>query len=246
MEDYVLFSSIGGHDPIANYHDGAMLHICRTYKPKKIYLYLTKEMLERSSKDNRYCESLKKLQRHLNYTIEEIQTIERPNLTEVHIFDTFFNDFESIINEIHEKNPNETILLNLSSGTPAMKSALNIIATMARYKKMVAVQVPTPTGKENAKDEDHDKFDLDVYWELDEDNRPDWKSRCKEIVSINLMAKINKEIIIRFIKAYDYSAALSVSKDIADFLPENSLNFLTAAYCRLQLDQSGYDKALNG
>lgn len=29
----VLFSPIGGTDPISNCRDGAMLHICRVYKP---------------------------------------------------------------------------------------------------------------------------------------------------------------------------------------------------------------------
>ena len=36
MADYVLFSPIGGTDPIENYADGPMLHICRVYKPKKV------------------------------------------------------------------------------------------------------------------------------------------------------------------------------------------------------------------
>ena len=26
---YVLFTPVGGHDPIASFHDGAVLHICR-------------------------------------------------------------------------------------------------------------------------------------------------------------------------------------------------------------------------
>ena len=29
----ILFSPIGGTDPISNFRDGAMLHICRIYKP---------------------------------------------------------------------------------------------------------------------------------------------------------------------------------------------------------------------
>ena len=50
----ILFSPIGGTDPISNFRDGAMLHICRIYKPDIVYLYLSKEMCEFQKKDDRY------------------------------------------------------------------------------------------------------------------------------------------------------------------------------------------------
>ena len=65
MKSYTLFSPVGGHDPIANYHDGALLHICRTYKPCKIYLYLSQEMIERQQQDKRYTVALEKIQKDL-------------------------------------------------------------------------------------------------------------------------------------------------------------------------------------
>ena len=46
MPERILFSAVGGHDPIANFRDGAILHICRIYRPDKVYLYLSSEMLE--------------------------------------------------------------------------------------------------------------------------------------------------------------------------------------------------------
>ena len=49
----ILFSPIGGTDPISNFRDGAMLHICRIYKPDIVYLYLSKEMCEFQEKDDR-------------------------------------------------------------------------------------------------------------------------------------------------------------------------------------------------
>ena len=62
---YVLFTPVGGHDPIASFHDGAVLHICRVYRPEKVYLYLSHEMLELSRQDDRYRVSLEKLQQQL-------------------------------------------------------------------------------------------------------------------------------------------------------------------------------------
>ena len=39
MGKRILFSPVGGTDPIRNCHDGSMLHICRHYKPDIVYLY---------------------------------------------------------------------------------------------------------------------------------------------------------------------------------------------------------------
>lgn len=43
MNDYVLFSCVGGHDPVASYADGAILHICRIYKPQRLYYIYQKK-----------------------------------------------------------------------------------------------------------------------------------------------------------------------------------------------------------
>ena len=47
----ILFSPIGGSDPIRNFRDGSMLHICRYYKPDKVILYMSREMLENQEKN---------------------------------------------------------------------------------------------------------------------------------------------------------------------------------------------------
>lgn len=48
----ILFSPIGGSDPIRNFRDGSMLHICRYYLPDKVILYLTGEMYQHHLQDN--------------------------------------------------------------------------------------------------------------------------------------------------------------------------------------------------
>lgn len=47
MNQTILFTPVGGTDPISstNCRDGSMLHICRIYKPDKVIMYMTKEML---------------------------------------------------------------------------------------------------------------------------------------------------------------------------------------------------------
>ena len=47
MNKKVLLTFAGNTDPTRGQHDGPIIHICRYYKPEKIYLILTKEMEER-------------------------------------------------------------------------------------------------------------------------------------------------------------------------------------------------------
>ena len=48
MNEKILFTPVGGTDPISstNCFDGAILHICRYYKPNKVIMYMSKEMLD--------------------------------------------------------------------------------------------------------------------------------------------------------------------------------------------------------
>lgn len=56
----ILFSPVGGTDPLSNdnYQDGAILHIVRNYRPERIVLFLSQEMLRFHKEDNRYIKSL--------------------------------------------------------------------------------------------------------------------------------------------------------------------------------------------
>ena len=129
MGKIILFTPVGGTDPISstNCRDGSMLHICRNYKPDKVIMYMSKEMLENQEADDRYrycLNRLSKLQQHeMKYEI-----VERRELTEVHEFDYFYEDFRKIIRQIYdEMDETDTLLLNVSSGTPAMKSGLLVL-----------------------------------------------------------------------------------------------------------------------
>lgn len=64
----VLFSPVGGTDPLSNvnYQDGAILHIVRNYRPNRIVLFMSKEILQYHREDNRYIKSL-------NLLYEQIQ-----------------------------------------------------------------------------------------------------------------------------------------------------------------------------
>ena len=101
MNQVILFSPVGGTDPISavNYRDGSLLHICRVYKPSKVILYMSAEVLEYHEKDNRYLFCLDRLSEQQNRKME-YEVIERRELKSVQEFDFFYQDFRSIVQDI--------------------------------------------------------------------------------------------------------------------------------------------------
>ena len=118
----ILFSPLGGTDPISNFRDGSTSHICRIYKPDIVILYMSKEMYDYHVKDNRYLYCLDKLSELIDHKFE-VKLIERPELTEVQDFDYFYQEFETLLREIHKEYEGE-ILLNISSWNPSNEKCI--------------------------------------------------------------------------------------------------------------------------
>lgn len=231
---YILFSPIGTTDPITNFRDGSMIHICRKYKPSKVYLYLSSEMLKFHQLDNRYCRCLEWLQKKEQFYCD-IVIIERPELVDVQLFDVFYDDFESEVKKIREENADATILFNVSSGTPAMKSALQFLAASSE-NMYIPVQVSTPQKAANREKHDFEKYDVELRWELNEDNLATYEDRCIESETAILNKRIKLEVIRRHILAYDYEAALHVAQSIEKLLPQKMLYLLQGAANRFRLN----------
>ena len=213
MGKTILFSPVGGTDPISydNCCDGSLLHICRFEKPDVIYMYMSQEILENQKKDDRYRYTINKLYEKLDkpYTINEIK---KEKLTKVHDFNYFYEDFHKELQKItKEMNPDDTLIVNVSSGTPAMKSALNVMATLGEYNWKV-IQVSTPVKKMN--EHNHKEYDKELAWETDYDNDEGAPNRCQEVKSPNLLLIKHTENIKKLIEQYDYAAAETLAKSI--------------------------------
>ncbi len=216
MNKKILFSPVSGADPISehNLYDGPLLHIARHYKPDMIYLYMSKEILEKHEQDDRYRYCLKKLGEKLNHNFE-VKIIERKELEQVQLFDTFYRDFGDELKKIQSTtDETDEILLNISSGTPAMKSALFVLATMMDISCQ-CIQVDTPEGKMNQ--HKHSKvYDVEEYWEVNIDNEltpEDEKyNRTHGEKLISLKRIKYEQIIKKYIEGYDYHAALMLAE----------------------------------
>lgn len=233
----VLFSPVGSTDPITGQHDGALLHISRCLDIDEIYLFLSKEMCELDERDNRYMYCLEQLMELAGHKFI-VHKIMRPDLIEVQVFDTIFSDFREVIGELTKTLEREDELyLNISSGTPAMKSALQVIATFAE-RKMIPVQVSTPSKAYNEHREDvKGDYDVELQWEMNLDNQPGFKHRWTISSNMNLAAEIKKNIIKNLVNSFDYVAALDITKGMSDFIDESALNLLQAAASRIKLDK---------
>lgn len=242
MNKTVLFSPIGGTDPISqdNYKDGSMLHICRFMKPDKVYLYLSKEMTEYENDDHRYTYCLDKLMEYQGRKFE-YERIERPELTDVYDYDFFYPEFSEIINQIinNEMDETDTLILNIASGTPAMKSALAVMQTISEYPCRL-IQVTTPNKSINK--HDISGYDPILMWEYNEDNLPGSENRCID-VSLPALALMKKEEIIKMhIQACDYRAALQVAETLPAPATEKYIDLIRMAAARLQFDLSTVSK----
>lgn len=234
MSNYVLFSPLGMTDPTRGFHDGAFIHICRVYKPKKVYLYMSKEIYQYDQRDNRYERYLGQLAEELGFSCSVVKLVHK-DLERAHDFERFYQEFMQYIRDIGDENSDSKILLNLSSGTPQMKTALLIVSYVSN-RSLIPIQVSSPKGKSNDERPVDEEYDLEAEWELNMDNSPDYTNRCIEVRNENLNAVIKKEVIARHIAAYDYRAALSVAETITDFMSKKAIDLIKAGCYRLSLE----------
>lgn len=233
----ILFSPLGMTDPIAQNHDGAMLHICRYYAIDKVYFYMSKEICELED-ERQYEKTIEKLSAVLGRKIEVAETIRRPELSEVQIFDVFIDDFREILGKIRRENPNAELYLNVSSGTPAMKSALHVLAALSENGNMIPIQVSTPARASNS----HRVYEAEKEWENNKDNEPGAENRTAESGHINFLNEIKKKMLRSLIDKFDYVGALILAEEMEDILTDKFMRMLDGAAKRITFS---YGDALN-
>ncbi len=240
MSKSVLFSPLGGTDPISEYncYDRALLHIARYYQPDKIFMYMSKEIMENHKKDNRYLYCLDKLYGHLEKEYD-YEIFERPDLVNVHDFNFFYFEFKELLVRIRKEIGEEsTLLINISSGTPAMKSALVVLSTLGKLD-CKTIQVSTPSKGMNQ--HQHGKENISDLWEINPDNEVDAENRCEEVLCPSLDVIQQEGHIKKMLLKYDYSAALEIATELPTRFTEDYIDLLKMAASRVLLDFRGVD-----
>lgn len=205
----VLISAVGNTDPIRNFHDGALVHIARKYRPDKIIIVFSEELIRKK-------DDIEKVIRSIDSEYLPEIVYHEPIIlnNEVHIFDTMFDQFDDIIREYYTKD--DEFILNLSSGTPQIKSALFVLNRLSEIN-VKAVQVPSPEKKSNAGVRHDDSEDIDVLIDTNLDNKQDYVDRTIEDTSDKFQQGLIKKTLRDFIKKYDYKASLEIANQLPDF-----------------------------
>lgn len=229
LNNYVLFSPIGTTDPVRGMHDGPMLHIIRHYKPQKVYLYFTKEMKEKRD------EVIRALTPFNTEIKEFITDIEDP-----HNFDIFAKTFDELLINIQKENPNSQILVNISSGTPQIKSAL-CLEVVSSHLSLKPIQVLTPADKSNIST----AYGGDINENLDDLTEDDGSfishNRCLEPDILSFRRTAVKRDLISLVNHFEYRAALEKFNDNKHLFNEEVAGLLEYAKLR-QNDNGGYRK----
>ena len=137
----ILFSPLGDTDPVRGCYDGAMLHILRHYQPERVVLFYTQDMAEKEHRDHRYTRAIHRTAS--DCVIEEIFT----DIQEAHLYESFSQILPQEVLRLRSENQGAQILLNLSSGTPQMKTVLAMLA--ADMENCVGIQVAAPSRTSN-------------------------------------------------------------------------------------------------
>lgn len=244
----VLISAVGKSDPMTlmrsidqkreKVYEGSILQICRYYDFDLVILYMSGQICEYDQTDNRYDQALNALKKETNKSFE-VRKFKDQKMLEVQEFDAFYNIFENIVKECVDEYGDDTkFWFNISSGTPAMKSTFQIIASLTKYQAKT-IQVVDPSRGKGFRYGDIKDYDHDLYWELNED-RHNGVNRCLEPKDSNFRLKIQKEILVSMIKSYEYEAAFELATSLHSKLDTDILNYITFAYERYMMRAPEY------
>lgn len=204
----VLISAVGDTDPFRNFHDGALIHIARKYRPEKVILIFSEHT---AKKQGNIEKALFSIAPDYKPEVKTHDSIISDN--EVHIFDVMFQRFSDILQEYYTKE--DEFILNLSSATPQIKSALFVINRLNGINvKAVQVSSPEHASNENI-DHDNDE-DIDELIEVNEDNKVNFIDRTIEDNAEKFNQALLKKTARDFIEKFDYRAALDILNQLTD------------------------------
>lgn len=194
----ILISAVGTTDPISNNRDAALLHIARTYRPEQIVLVYSEEMLVKRDLVEKALCSIEDY--HPKVVIESIIL----KNDEVYLFDKMYEVMGQIIEKY--SGTDHQLILNLSSGTPQIISALFALNRINDYNTQ-AIQVATPNKSANRKYVPLSSEDEQKLFDENEDNQKDYENRTIKDEAEKFNQSLIKRHLRNLISSYDYLAA---------------------------------------
>ncbi len=204
----ILFTPAGDTDPVRGFRDGAILHILRHYEVDHVILVLTKDMEEKEEAMHCYAKGIESVspETSLKYI--------RTGITEPHKFESL-TMVQDAFDEEYQAHPDAEWLVNISSGTPQLKTVMALFAL--DYPHTKAIQVASPEGRSNrGNGACRTAEDLVEMLELNEDNEESAKNRCEEPPLFLLKRHGLTRQIISLVRNYEYAGALQILQQNRD------------------------------
>lgn len=255
----ILLSAFGTSDPIRDLRDGPLLHILRHYRPDKVMILLSKEIDEYCQKDDR----LGKIQEHMkkNWNYEPVIIPVCIATKNPHIISEVAGPIHHTLKNFVESYPDEEVLINLSSGTPMMKTVLSMESLNPNYK---GIQVSNPekrAGRDQTRS-NHKGYDIDteIALNLDDEEQEDLLvvpaelDRCSESELAYIKLREQMENIKGLLHNYDYASLAQLSElpthiiDLAKHLNERknlNISLARTEAKKLELPYSLYPENKN-
>ena len=197
-----LISCIGDTDPIRNKHDGALLHLARVFRPEKILLIYSERAL---LKENNILLALNSIEEYSPVIKKDERLISN---SEVFIFDKMYEILNNVV--LKYSRDDEDLILNLSSGTPQMKSALFTINRLNDIN-VRAYQVITPSHSSNEGIRHDNNLDINYLISTNLDNRKDFEKRILEDKAEKFQKTLIKRTMKDLLTNFDYESLYNLS-----------------------------------
>lgn len=197
-----LISCIGDTDPIRNRHDGALLHLARVFCPEKILLIYSERAL---LKENNILLALNSIEGYSPVIKKDERLISN---SEVFIFDKMYEILNNVV--LKYSRDDEDLILNLSSGTPQMKSALFTINRLNDIN-VRAYQVITPSHSSNEGIRHDNNLDINYLISTNLDNRKDFEKRILEDKAEKFQKTLIKRTMKNLLNNFDYESLYDLS-----------------------------------
>jgi len=222
-----LFTAAGDTDPVRGFHDGAILHILRHYPVDRVIVFLTREMEAKEDRLACYTRGIQAVKPQI--PIEFI----RSGITDPQNYESLVQ-IQDVFEKYYQEYPEDEWLLNISSGTPQIKTVISFLSL--DYPRTKAIQVLSPERKSNRGNHPCTTVDeLVEMLEVNEDNEADAPNRCLEPPLFLLKRHgLNKQLI-SLVKAYEYPAALNMVRKEHQLFPAVTEQLLQHACLRLDL-----------
>lgn len=216
-----LISCVGDTDPIRYEHDGGILHIARTERPDEIRLIHSEHTYGKHEDIVTAINSIDENYRPTIHLYHEILEDDK-----VYLFDYMYNKLRQIIQsfmpEEDSGDTTEEVILNLSSGTPQMKSALFTVNQINEFN-VKAIQVASPNRGSNTVRRDTIREPINDIISTNKDNIPYFENRCVYDEGKKLYQELVKRNIIILINNYDYVGTKKLIENEKNFSNKKSI-----------------------